>query len=535
MTHYSIAQNQPEAARQWTKFELTFQSDADYENPLYDIKTFYAAFTSPSGSIKKVNGFWNGGREWKIRFMPDEAGIWHYKTYCSDHNNPGLLRHEGTFHAEKNLSKPAIYQHGRVIHRKGDYHLTHADGTPFFWTACTAWNGTLKSTEKEWKVYLKHRAEHHFSVIQFVATQWRGCETDSRLQVAFTGKRKIRLNPAFFQHLDRKIDKINAYGLVAAPVLLWALPYGQGKELSPGYYLPRREAVLLAKYMVARYGAHHIIWILGGDGLFVSIYERRWKTIGRKVFENKHPAPVVLHPMGKSWIGEAYADEEWLDIIGYQSGHHTDKATIEFITKGPAAQKWQKLLPKPMINMEPCYEEIHDKITDDDVRKASYHSLFAAPVAGISYGANGIWPWIRQGERIQNHGSLGYNKPGNWQKSLELPGSRQISYLAQFIAQFAWWKLKPDPDLLAEQPGNDSFEYFISLVRSDDYRLMLAYVPEGSTVKIYNPNHLSYRGKWFNPKENTYYTAREIKSIEHNILEIPPPMQIDLILILEGG
>ena len=64
-----------------------------------------------------------------------------------------------------------------------------------------------------------------------MTTQWREGEVNSRLQTAYTGHRRIALNPAFFQHLDRKIDQTNAHRPRAAPILLWALPYLCGNLL----------------------------------------------------------------------------------------------------------------------------------------------------------------------------------------------------------------------------------------------------------------------------------------------------------------
>ena len=268
----------------WTPLELNFQSSKAYANPLYDLNQFYATFTSPTGRTQQINGFWDGENQFKVRFAPDETGNWTYVTHCSDAQNEGLHAQSGTFACVANTSKLPLFQHGALRRSAGDYHLVHDDGTPFFFTGCTAWNGALKSTEEEWDTYLQHRADHHYNVIQFVTTQWRGCEKDAQGEVAFTGSGRIELNTAFFQRLDKKVDKINAYGLVAAPVLLWALPQGQGRHLSPGYYLPENEAILLAKYLVARYGGHQVIWFLGGDGRYVNEYEQRWKNIGRAVF-----------------------------------------------------------------------------------------------------------------------------------------------------------------------------------------------------------------------------------------------------------
>jgi hypothetical protein len=245
----------------WSKLELSFTSSESYPNPLYDLKTFFCTFTSPTGITQNINCFWDGGTIFKIRFAPTEIGQWTYHTTCSDEQNKGLHAQEGTFDCIENTSSHEIYQRGSIKRQVGRYHLSYADGTPFFYVACTAWNGALKSTEEEWDKYLTQRKSNHYNVIQFVTTQWRGCEKDSHGEVAFTGSGRIQLNPDFFKRLDSKIDEINEHGLVAAPVLLWALPKGQGREHSPGYYLPDAEAILLARYMVARFGGHQVIWI----------------------------------------------------------------------------------------------------------------------------------------------------------------------------------------------------------------------------------------------------------------------------------
>lgn len=520
-------------AVQWAPHEIKFTSKVAYENSLYQIDTFYADFTSPTGKVTRRNGFWDGGTDWKIRFMPDELGNWTYKTTCSDNTNSGLHQQTGAFVCGRNSRELPIYQHGAIEHLPGNYHLSYADKTPFLWIGCTAWNGTLKSTDAEWDTYLKHRADHGYSVIQFVTTQWRGADMNSQLQVAYTGRNPIQIHPAFFQHLDQKIDKINEYGLVAAPVLLWALPIGEGRELSPGYQLSQQEAILLAKYMVARYGAHHVVWLLGGDGLYVKIYEQRWKNIGRAVFGEEHPGVVAQHPMGHSWIGNAYAEEEWLDVVGYQSGHSSAKSSVEYITRGPAARAWHQLPARPIINTEPCYEEIFNQIDADAVRDALYWSLLATPVAGVTYGANGIWPWIREGETILNHGELSRQSVSNWRESLDLPGSQQASYLSAFIRQLEWWKLKPLPDLLIRQPGEQHFAHHISLAGTEDYRTLLAYIPTPhQSIEIHNPQRLNYRIQWFDPVHNRYFDHPAVYA--SSPIKLTPPQPSGHLLILQS-
>lgn len=510
----------------WMKYEATFTSSKTYGNPLYDVRNFSVHFTAPSGKVTTLPGFWDGGTTWRVRIAPDEVGTWTYVTECSDPQNTGLHRQTGTFRCVESQSTFDIYTKGGIIHPKASYYLTHADGTPFFYTACTAWNGALKSTDAEWDTYLKDRVANHYNVIQFTTTQWRGASANSAGQVAFTGSGRISLNPEFFQLLDKKVDQINAHGLVAAPVLLWALQSGPGRELSPGYHLPDQEAILLAKYMVARYGGHQIIWILGGDGKYIGEYEQRWKNIGRGVFGKEHPGVVAMHPQGQSWIGKEYAHEEWVDILGFQTGHNASPYTTKWITEGPVASEWTQLPPKAFINLEPVYEDIDPNAKAPEIRNASYWSIFSTPTAGITYGANGIWPWIRPGEAIENH-----SKPHilrTWDESIKQPGSIQIGYLAEFMRKYNWWQLKPAQELLIE---NKKAPEFISLVRSDDRTTLMAYVPQPATVKIYNPTGSTYQGQWFDPAKNTYAPA--VLSTRNGVLEATSPGDGDWVLVLK--
>lgn len=514
---------------QWGKWEKVFASDKTYENPLYEVRTFEVTLTAPSGRSLTLNGFWDGGRTWKFRFSPTETGTWQYETRCSDEDNAGLHQQSGRFECVPNPSQEAIYQHGALQHLPGTYHLAYADGTPFFWLACTAWNGALKSTDEDWDTYLKQRKAHRYNVIQLVTTPWRGCEVNAEGEVPFTGSGRISLNPDFFRRIDQKIDEVNAHGLIASPVLLWALPLGAGRHLSPGYYLPIEEASLLARYLVARYQGNQVVWALGGDGKYVDELEDRWKAIGRAVFKEDTPGLVTLHPFGRSYIGDVYAGEPWYDLMGYQSSHSNAQGTVDWINKGPMANNWARERPMPYINMEPNYEEIHFRITDKDVRNASYWSLFATPVAGITYGANGIWPWLREGEQILNH----RDAPGTstWRKSIDFPGSVQMEYLYAFFDRFDWWTLLPRPAYLVEQPGDAQFDHFIGVLGSPQDEVLLAYVPAGDTVKLYVPEGKTYTGTWYNPRDGKEQPA-SLERSPHQV-HATPPTGDDWLLVLE--
>ncbi|MDX3916134.1 MULTISPECIES: apiosidase-like domain-containing protein [Olivibacter] len=521
-----------QSVAKWTTFEQSFHSNKQYGNPLYEVGVFEITFTSPSGREKTVDGFWNGASDWLVRFMPDETGRWKWTSRCSDSTNMGLHKQEGQFNCVANDQSNELLRHGRVLHNKGTYYLSHADGKPFFWGGCTAWNGPLKSTEAEWKDYLAHRALNGYNLIQFVATQWRGCDKNSLGQVAFEGSGYIAIKPEFFKHLDQKIDEINAHGLVAAPVLLWALATVQGRELSPGYYLPDEEAILLAKYLVARYGGHHVVWILGGDGNYVDENEGRWKRIGRAVFAGKHEAPVALHPGGRSWIGDAYNGEDWLDIIGYQSGHDNSLGSVNFINRGPITNRWAQLAPRPIINMEPLYEESQRNIQPLDIRNASYWSLFNAPTAGISYGTTGLWSWLRVGEKVLNHGFAGA-EASRWRAAMSLPGSIQVGYLIRLMQGLPWWELRPAAELLAKESVSADLSDYVSVTQTRNRETIVVYLPRVRKVVLNNVNGNSYRATWFSPATNRWVKGSLVH--KETLLELnPPPSDQDMVIVLEN-
>jgi hypothetical protein len=493
----------------WSKHEIQFTSSIIYENPIYNVKEFKITFTAPSGREKKVLGFWDGDTNWRVRFLPDETGTWKWKTVCSDKENSGLHGQSGQFEVIQNSSEESIFKKGAIQHEPGKYYLSYNDGTPFFWLACTAWNGALKSTDDEWEYYLNQRKENNYNVIQLVTTEWRGCDKNAEGLTAIDGTGYIQINPEFFKRIDKKIDDANAKGLVVSPVVLWALPFGQGRHLSPGYTLPLDEAVLLAKYIVARYQGNQVIWTLGGDGRYYDEQELKWKEIGRRVFNEIDHAPVTLHPHGSSWVGDIYDREEWYDLMGYQSSHNNGKRVVDWINKGPMSQMWSKLKPMPYINMEPNYEEIHFKITAKDIRNASYWSLFATPVAGVTYGANGIWPWLAEGEKILNHNDKG--GVTGWRKSIGFPGSIQMGYLTGFFEKLDWWNLYPANHILMDQPGEKTYNHWVSVLKSSDDRTIVLYIPEKADVKLFNSNGIKYEAQWFNPVTNQYFEGNVVQ------------------------
>jgi hypothetical protein len=397
--------------------ELTFTSSGGCADPTWDCDVL-AAFASPSGRTVTVRGFWDGGDVWRVRFSPDEVGTWSYRTTSED----SALCASGSLECVPYEGTNPLYLHGPLRVAASKTYLEHADGTPFFWLGDTAWNGVIRGDDANWDRFLRLRREQDFTVVQFVCCQWRGDALDEFGEAGSTEESPIQINPAFFQRLDHRVARINEEGLLGAPVALWAL-----LESDIGRKLPEKDAIRLASYIVARYDAYQVAWLLGGDGHYQKMGVDRWKNIGRAVFTTGHDRLVTLHPCGINWVGEEFRDEEWYDFIGYQSGHVDKESDLEWTANGPMAKNWANEPRKPIINLEPNYEGAkgytHQTLfTDYHVRRGAYWSLLAAPLAGLTYGHDSIWNWNLETGPSEGHGNWSNRVVWPWYVGLETPG-----------------------------------------------------------------------------------------------------------------
>ncbi len=507
---------QPDAIPLWRRGEIVLSTVGQYDNPLQDAQ-LQVTFTSPSGASHTIDGFWDGGRTWRARVMPDETGRWTWKTKCSNPNDTGLHEQRGEFTCTPALDETRLDRHGAIRVSANHRYLEHADGMPFFWLSDTVWNGPLLSTQDEWDLYVNTRAEQKFTAAQWVTTQWIASpQGDREGRLAFTGHDHIAINPAFFQRLDEKVDALNAAGLLSAPVLLWAARWMRqysDNAINPGLSLPESQAILLARYMVARWGAHHVLWILNGDGHYDESAER-WHAIGRGVFGDREHAPVTLHPGGWRWDQPYFAGESWLDIWGYQSAHKLDEESLRFLTAGPMAHEWNKPPIHPIINLEPPYEDHNDMASDGTrridahaVRRALYTSLLITPTAGVSYGGHGVWGWD-QGDALPTaHPLTGVAK--RWQDALQLPVAREMPHLFEFFNSFDWWRLRPAPEMVRVQPGDIQPSRAVIAARTDVGDLALVYTPQEQTLQLdLSSVHEKVKPRWFQPATGEYHEAR---------------------------
>jgi len=77
-----------ESVEQWGRFEASFVNAQNYLDPYRDV-TLNVTYTRPDATIVNFLGFYDGSHTWKIRFMPDQTGLWTYNATFSDGSPAG--------------------------------------------------------------------------------------------------------------------------------------------------------------------------------------------------------------------------------------------------------------------------------------------------------------------------------------------------------------------------------------------------------------------------------------------------------------
>lgn len=495
----------------WAAHELAFESERSWSEPFWDID-LTVELTAPSGRTYAVDAFWDGGRVWRARIRPDDVGEWRWRTVASDPQDSGLHDRSGTFTCVPYVGPNAIYRRGPVRVAGDGRSLAHADGTPFFWLGDTVWNGLIRSTAEDWDDYLRTRRAQGFSVVQFFSTHWRGLATDPEGQAAYPEDGgQFTVNPAFYQRLDPRVAAIAEHGMLASAIVVLAL-----YDEEPGWAWPVDRLIRFARWLRARWGAYHVAWSLGGDGDFSGERAERWKAIGPAVYAEPPEALVTMHPKGWSWVGDEFRDQPWVTFYVYQSCHSDLEPKVRWLPEGPHTTDWREAPPRPIINVEPNYEDhpSYDsgvRFGATEVRRASYWSLLVTPTAGVTYGHYSLWAWASERESVgQGIRRQAAEMLDPWWAVLDTPGTASMTILRRYFASGEWWNLRPAQELLAEQPGDRDSRHFLAAARTMSGDWTVIYLPAGGIVYL-NPGVTSgASARWFDPRSGHWHAANAL-------------------------
>ncbi|HEY5465776.1 MAG TPA: DUF5060 domain-containing protein, partial [Clostridia bacterium] len=257
----------------WETLEITLSAQKKYANPYMEVDV-WADLKGP-GFEKRCYGFWDGGSSFKIRVCATGVGEWNYIT-GTNMDDAGLVGKTGSFSAidwteEEKQENPC--RRGMVIATPNQHGFMYSDGTPVYILADTEWSAfTFRyplyedDTPRPWgpgiglKDVIRRRKEQGFNAIAtisaFVGWQddglpsnivledgtclrsgWRtpGISKHSDIHSikdmhSDSGERPFefpgvipgyeqvfpdleRLNPKYFQDLDKKMNYLNSEGI----------------------------------------------------------------------------------------------------------------------------------------------------------------------------------------------------------------------------------------------------------------------------------------------------------------------------------
>ena len=511
----------------WTRFEHAFKSSVAYTNPLQEV-TLKVRFTSPLGDTHEVYGFWDGGKTWRVRFSPDQPGRWTFQTACSDPFNGGLENEIGAFLCTAPLEFTPFQAHGPVQLSRDHRRFEHADGTPFFWLADTTWKGLQRASSKEWELYAKVRPAQGFSVVQCSVAPG----ADAHNQSAFTGPPHcIAISPAFFKRLDAKIVRLSRAGMLSAIAPLLELDSEAGRAA-----LADDQAALLVRYVVARWGAEPVAWLLAFDADTQGKMVGRWKKLGQAVFAGVRHAPVVLYPGANAWVLDEFRDQPWVDAFALQTVTDMTGDALKWTFAGPFPKEWSQKPLRPVIPVAPCENgfigQSKKRFSSDDVRHAVYWSLLLTAPAGVSYAGQGVVDWdTAVGAKTDK--TLGAQMP-MWEKAMFMPAAKQMWFLRRFLGSVDSSRLRPQPALMVTQPGDAEPSHYVAASGTEGKDLALVYVAQGRTVDVMMDAMPPSPGvSWFNPR--TGGTAPAVAVVAPPRCQLPTPDAGDWVLVIRAG
>jgi hypothetical protein len=133
----------------WQVQEITFAAAREYANPYADVD-LWVELEGP-GFKRRVYGFWDGGRIFKVRIVATRPGEWNWSAGSNRADDPGLAG-AGKFRAVAWSDAELVENPNRrgFVRPSADGHaLQYADGSPFFltgdtWLAASTWRLPFK-------------------------------------------------------------------------------------------------------------------------------------------------------------------------------------------------------------------------------------------------------------------------------------------------------------------------------------------------------------------------------------------------------
>jgi hypothetical protein len=541
----------------WEKVEIVLVAKTKYENPYTDA-TVWVDLKGP-GFARRCYGFWDGGDTFRVRVMATSPGAWTWNS-GSKPTDPGLEGASGSFTAvewtgAQKAENPS--RRGMIRPSANGHAFQYADGTPFlligdtWWAASTfrfRWrdDDTLRpmGPEAGFKEFVAYRKKQEFNCVAILAalpnwenddkpttlrtsdrtvlrSAWKQAGTNSAKSMtdeaghrAFLFPGRVpgyedyfpdveRINPAYFQSLDKKIDYLNAQGFVPF-IEVARRDIGQAWKK---YYPWPQSYVRYIEYIWSRYQANICLFSpIHYDYSGETIPAPDWNAAANQVIDDYGPPPfgtlAGTNPTRSSLRNWGHTDKaRWLSFhqIGNLRTHDSHALLTEIFNTQP---------PVPAINGEPYYDGMENAEGGSEAaaarcRSAMYGSVLSGGLGGHIYGAGGWNGGVWSGEA---------EEASQWPmwKGFQWPSADQMRHLKTFILSEdrRYQDLIPCTDRISpnQSAGPKAATGWAYGAATPEQDLLLLYFEKDcpqATVAGARAN-ARYAARWFDPRDGKW-------------------------------
>jgi hypothetical protein len=494
-------------APQWQEVIISFNSQVEYTNPYTDVD-MWVEFVHVNGDKITRPAYWDGESIWKVSFAsPLDEGVWNFTTYCSDETNAGLHGVIGHVRCAPYEGKNQLVKNGLLRMSSGKRTVVHANGRPFLVVGDTPWALPFRGTTESAGIYAKDRQDKGFNVALLMtlqpdkgATGPRDRISDGGFDVAFedlVDGHLTKINISYYQYLDSLVQILLDHEIVPVYQPVFHGFGWKGLDLL-GWDMDPAEYTRYCRYLVARYGAKHAIWLVSGDshGRDKGVIEggeeiEKWDAYAQPTGLHYSPFDSYAPEWWNKDKKEEYVphynrinqEADWLDFQWCQTGHdgkHIPHKVFQMYDNQPS---------KAVLNGEPTYEAMQnpEKAAGWWQGHEAWLNFTSGGTMGHVYGAAGLWQW-----------KLSPNEPGwpswadgiglSWKESIGLEGSKFMGYFANILRGYDITDIERSHDLAEGK-----------LLLSHPGKLYICYLPEGGTVNIKGvEQNIAY--KWYDPR-----------------------------------
>ena len=435
-------------------FEGNFASTKTYADPFNDVDV--DVIFSNGGETWRVPAFWHGGSTWTVRFAPPQPGDYTYHLESTDTANPDLNGHDSRVTVRPYTGTNPLLKRGTPRVSANKRYFEYADGTPFYWLGDTWWTGL--SDRIPWEGFQKltaDRKEKGFTVVQIVAGMIPNNEEEAPVDEGYRNEGGAvydpafkQINPKYFDFADRRIVNLVDAGIAPAIVGAWHQAMRQmGLAKMKKHW----------RYIIARYAAYPVFWIVGGEVYDPSLEEAErvpptktvpidelrvpgWSDVARyiRTIDPMHH-PVTVHELPPPYR-PPLNDDSLTDFDLFQPSHMgwpsiaVEIALLDYTR----SRTW---IQKPEVVGEIGYEGIGATHLEDFQRVAFWLGMLNG-AAGFTYGSNPVFEAYSADKPFQRYKYTFYT----WEDGINLPGGNQDSLAANLLRQFSWWEFEPHPE-----------------------------------------------------------------------------------------